>query len=264
MKIQTKNPKISIIIVNYNNARFLTKCINSALDQTYLKKEVVVVDDNSTDNSLKILNNFKKHIVLIKNKKKTPEGSFNQINCYHKGFLKSKGEYLFFLDSDDYFKKNKIKLVMQEFKRKKKLDLICDLPIWKYQKKNIKKKFKQKKFIISSWPRFSPQSCISVKKKFAKEFFKYVMIKKFETLWFDFRIASYTFVKGKDIHIVKKYLTFYRQLDNSASKKFKLFSKNWWYRRNQAHEYIIYLNKKFKIKKSVNLDRVLTSIVNFL
>ena len=145
MKIQSKNQKISIIIVNYNNARFLTKSINSALDQTYLRKEIIVVDDNSTDNSLKILKNFKKHIVLIKNKKKTSEGSFNQINCYHKGFLKSKGEYLFFLDSDDYFKKNKIELIIHEFKRKKNLDLICDLPIWKYQKKKLKKNLNKRK-----------------------------------------------------------------------------------------------------------------------
>ena len=96
MKIQYKNPKTSIIIVNYNNAIFLSKSINSVLSQSYKFKEIIVVDDYSTDNSIKVLNKFKDKIIVLKNKKKTSEGSYNQINCYYKGFLKSKGDYLFF------------------------------------------------------------------------------------------------------------------------------------------------------------------------
>ena len=152
---------------------------------------------------------------------------------------------------------------MNEFK-KTNLDIIFDLPIWKYNNILIKKKFTQKKFAIFSWPRFTPQSCISVKKKFAKELFTYLKIKKFETIWFDFRIASYTFLKNKDVYICQKYLTYYRQLDSSVSKKFKTFSKNWWYRRNQAHDFIMHLKIKFKIKNVITLDRLITRIINFI
>ena len=69
MKIQ-QNKLASIIIVNFNNSKLLNECLNSALNQTYKYKEIIVVDDYSTDNSLKILNKYKKKIKVIKNKKK--------------------------------------------------------------------------------------------------------------------------------------------------------------------------------------------------
>ena len=119
-------------------------------------------------------------------------------------FKKSKGEYIFFLDSDDFYNKYKLSTIIKEFNMKKNLQIIFDLPILKYSIKLDKQKFKQKKFIISNWPRFTPQSCISVKKEYSKKIFFKLNLKKFETLWFDFRIASYTHLKYGDIYIFKK------------------------------------------------------------
>ena len=260
MKKKYKYPKASIIIVNYNNAIFLSNCINSVLSQSYKNKEIIVVDDKSKDNSIEILKKYENKITLIRNIKQTPYGSYNQISSCYKGFLKSKGKYIFFLDSDDYFKKKKIELIIKKFEENRKLNLIFDLPIFKFQNKEIKKKFKQKKFIISSWPRFTPQSCISVKRGFAKEAFRLLTIKKFETIWLDFRIAIYYFLKNKNIYIFKKYLTYYRQLENSASKEYKIFNKNWWYRREQAHEFVSFINKKLKLKDKINVDKIMTKI----
>ena len=101
-----------------------------------------------------------------------------------------------------------------------------------------------------------------IKKDFAKELFLKLNIKKFETLWFDFRIASYTFMKNKNIFVLNKYLTYYRQLENSASKEFKIFSKKWWIRRQEAHDFIDYLFKKNRLKNRITLDKVITMIVN--
>ena len=86
-------------------------------------------------------------------------------------------------------------------------------------------------------------------------------IKKFETLWFDFRIASYTFMKNKNIFVLNKYLTYYRQLENSASKEFKIFQKMV-VRRQEAHDFIDYLLKKNRLKNRITLDKVITMIVN--
>ena len=262
MKIQGKNHLASVIIVNYNNATLLDQSIKSILNQTYKNLEIIVVDDISTDNSIEKLNKYKNKITIIKNKKKTIHGSYNQINSYYNGYLKSKGEFLFFLDSDDFFKSDKINYIINKF-NKNNLNLIFDLPIFKYKKKIIKNKFKQKKFIFSSWPRFSPQSCISLRRSYAKEIFKNVRIKKFESIWFDFRVALYFFLKNKKITIINKHLTYYRQLDNSASKKYKLFSKNWWYRRAQAHKIVDYYSLKLNKKKKMNLDKLITYLVVF-
>ena len=257
------NPLATIIIANYNNEVYLKKCLESVLNQQYKKIEVIVVDDFSSDNSLNILNEYKNFITIIKNKKKTKNGSYNQINAYQLGFKKSKGKIIFFLDSDDYFSKKKITTVINFF-RNKNINIIFDLPIYDFKNKKMKKKFKQKLFIVSSWPRFSPQSCITLRRSYAKELFKVSKIKKFSTIWFDFRIAIYTFLKFKKITILKKYLTYYRQNPNSASTQFKTFSKNWWIRRSEAHDYFSYISEKFKIKDPLSIDKLITKFLKYI
>tara|TARA_Y100000590_G_scaffold83299_1_gene92848 strand:+ start:248 stop:1045 length:798 start_codon:yes stop_codon:yes gene_type:complete len=252
----------SIIIVNYNNAQYLSKSINSVLKQKYKYKEIIVVDDKSNDNSLKILKKFEGKIKLIKNKRKTKIGSYNQINSYYLGFLKSKGKIIFFLDSDDFFSNKKIYEVMNFFKKKKETNLLFDLPIIINHKKLIKKKFSQKYFLLSSWPRFSPQSCISIKRNFAKEIFRVVKIKKFNSIWFDFRLAIYSYLKFNNIIILKKYLTYYRKSENSVSNKYQTFTKNWWIRRSEAHDYFTFATKKLKVKDRITLDKIVTKIMN--
>ena len=93
---QSKNPKVSIIIVNFNNAKYLLKSLETAVSQTYKNKEVIVIDDMSNDNSFEILKNYKPKIKFYINKTKTRFGSYNQINSYLKGIEKSKGKYIFF------------------------------------------------------------------------------------------------------------------------------------------------------------------------
>ena len=189
-----KKPLVSIIIANYNNAKYLDQCINSILKQTYKNFEIIVVDDGSSDNSIKKLKNYKKKINLIVNKKKKSRfGSYNQMNSYYLGFLKSCGDLIFFLDSDDYFHQKKIEKLVKKFDLNNNIDLIFDLPILVYEKKKEFKIFKQKKFILSSWPRFTPQSCISGRKTYIKELFEFCMVNKFNSIWFDFRIATFTF-----------------------------------------------------------------------
>ena len=62
-------PLASILITNYNKEKFLKKTINSCLKQNYKNKEIIFFDDKSSDNSLKIVQKYKK-VFLIRNKKK--------------------------------------------------------------------------------------------------------------------------------------------------------------------------------------------------
>ena len=93
---QKTNERISIIIVNYNNAKYLKKSVDSALGQNYTPKEVIVVDDKSNDNSLEILKSYKNKIKYFVNKKKTKFGSYNQINSFYSGFKSPKVVHIFF------------------------------------------------------------------------------------------------------------------------------------------------------------------------
>ena len=70
MKIKKNNLIASVLIVNFNNARYLTKCLNSIFNQDYKKIEIIVIDDQSSDNSLTILKKFSKKIKIIKTNKK--------------------------------------------------------------------------------------------------------------------------------------------------------------------------------------------------
>ena len=58
-----------------------------------------------------------------------------------------------------------------------------------------------------------------------------------------FRLANYHFLKYGNLNIIDEYLTYYRQIDGSASKNFKFLSKNWWFRRKQAHDFISFWKK---------------------
>ena len=109
-----KKKDISILITNFNKSYFLEKTIKSVFSQKFRNKEILVFDDCSTDNSIKILEKFKK-IKLIKNKRKKFKSSpLNQINGIIELFKKSKGKLIFLLDGDDQFKKNKIRVAVKQ------------------------------------------------------------------------------------------------------------------------------------------------------
>ena len=109
MNIRNKSHTlVSIIIINFNNKKFLDRSVKSVLNQSYPYKEIIIVDDNSNDGSIEFLKKYKKKCKIIINKKKTLFGSYNQINCISKAIKIAKGKLIFFLDSDDFFSLNKI------------------------------------------------------------------------------------------------------------------------------------------------------------
>ena len=86
---------VSILITNYNKGKYLKKTINSCLIQDYKDKEVLVFDDCSTDNSLKILKKCK-NITVIKNKKKNLKVLLSIKFMVYVSFLRYQKEILYF------------------------------------------------------------------------------------------------------------------------------------------------------------------------
>lgn len=97
------NKLISIIVPIYNMEKYLDKCINSIINQTYKNIEIILVDDGSTDKSSKIINKYKKLDKRIKAYYKK-NGGLSDARNY--GIDKATGEYIGFIDSDDYIEKN--------------------------------------------------------------------------------------------------------------------------------------------------------------
>jgi len=256
-----KKIKASVLIANYNNERFLKQCLNSIFNQTYKNIEVIVFDDGSSDNSVKKLKKVKNIILLTNNKKKSIHGCYNQINAYKKAFEKSSGDIIFFLDSDDFFVKNKIETVINYFNKNKKKKIIFDLPI--IIKKNKKRKVSNNFFFFKTyWPYIPPQSCISIERKIFPKLLSKIQIKGFPDIWLDFRIAIFSKYILKDFCIFNKNLTFYRKIYGNVSSNFKYLGTSWWQRRFQAHKFVISFFKINKIKHNKNYDFFLTKTIN--
>lgn len=94
--------KVSIIIPTYNRAQLLPRALETVLSQTYKDFEVIVVDDGSTDNTPEIMKQFEGRVKYIR---KENGGSASARN---RGIEESKGEYIAFLDSDDYWMPEKL------------------------------------------------------------------------------------------------------------------------------------------------------------
>jgi glycosyltransferase involved in cell wall biosynthesis len=88
-------PLVSIIVDNFNYARYLRAAIDSALAQTYKKVEVVVVDDGSTDNSREIISSYGDRVLAVFK----PNGG--HASAFNAGFRASHGSIVMFLDADD-------------------------------------------------------------------------------------------------------------------------------------------------------------------
>ena len=260
----SKKIKVSVLIVNYNNSKYIKQCINSVLKQNYPNIEIIFLDDGSEDKSLEEIKPFKNKILILKKKqKKVKFGSFNQIQSFKECFKKSTGDIIFLLDSDDYFHKKKVSYIVNLFNNNtNNISLICDAPIEKFP--NYQKKVKhKKKFFKTYWPYQPPTSCIAIKRKSFSEILKKVDFQFYSDIWLDFRIiVASVYFQQKNLFI-NQNLTYYRKLDGSASSKFKYLSINWWRRREQAHNYVMFFFKKYNLNCKKNYDYFITKFVNF-
>ncbi len=101
-------PKVSVIIPIYNVEKYLPKCLNSVINQTLSDIEIVCVNDGSTDDSGKVLDKYAKKDKRIKVITQKNQGLAVSRN---NGLSKCEGDYVYFLDSDDYIDKHTLKIL---------------------------------------------------------------------------------------------------------------------------------------------------------
>ena len=96
-------PLISVLVTSYNYEQYISQTLDSILKQTYKNYEVIIVDDGSTDNSISIINEYinkYKNFHLYQHKGHVNKGLPDSVKL---GIEKSKGDYIAFLESDDYW-----------------------------------------------------------------------------------------------------------------------------------------------------------------
>lgn len=123
--------KVSIIIPVYNTEKYLKRCIDSIIGQTCKNLEIILINDGSTDNSLKICKEYEKidkRIYVI-------SGDNHGVSYARNiGMEKATGKYLYFADSDDYLEPTAIERMLQEFENRN-----CELVIAGYNELENKK-----------------------------------------------------------------------------------------------------------------------------
>lgn len=117
------NDLVSVIIPNFNYGIYIDEAIQSVLSQTYKHIEIVLVDDGSTDDSVEKVKRYGNKIRLIETK--------NQGSCAARnlGLLNSSGDFIAYLDADDYWDGDKVELQLT-FLKKSRVDLVfCEMRI---------------------------------------------------------------------------------------------------------------------------------------
>lgn len=99
-----KQELVSIIVPVYNAEKFLNDTIKSVLDQTYSNFELLLVNDCSTDNSVKIIKKYNDKRIKLINNKENSGAAVSRNN----GIKESKGRFICFLDADDLWEKEKL------------------------------------------------------------------------------------------------------------------------------------------------------------
>ena len=215
---------VSILIINYNNAKYLKRAIQSCLQQTYNNVEILIFDDKSKDNSASVLRKFsknKKIKIYFNLRTKKNIAAFDARNGYYYLFNKSKGDLICLLDSDDFFHKDKIIKIIKFFMNNKSYDFVQNLPvILDNKKKNYKKN-----------------------------------TNKFLTVWLGFRLGIFSYFQDKSFSTINKNLTYYRSY--GESKKYPIFGINWFARRLDSFMYLHKITNN-KISNKFNIDYLIT------
>ena len=120
----------SVVITNYNHEKYIGKCISSVLNQTFKNFELIIIENNSSDNSMKIIKSFKdKRIKIFK---------INNGGIIAKsrnlGIKKSKSRWIAFLDSDDFWFKKKLEIVRKKILENKNNHIHTNNERYKFEK----------------------------------------------------------------------------------------------------------------------------------
>lgn len=207
--------KVSIIVPVYNTKDYIIRCVDSLVNQTYKDIEIILVNDGSLDNSIDLVNEkYDDDRIVIVNQDNMGSGQ-----ARNNGIKKASGDYLFFVDSDDFIDKDTISIMMNKMINDKVNLVICDY--YKYFSDD-------NKIHINNIPNYDcnndKQSVIGMPaafcKLFKKEIFDKYDIKFLPGVFFeDNAIIPFACAVSGKYAYVNKPLYYYFQREGSALNK---------------------------------------------
>lgn len=212
---------VSIIVNCYNGEKYLSQTLNSILNQSYKKWECVFWDNQSTDNSKKIFDLFRKKDKRFIYYKSKTHISLNEAR--NLAINKCRGEYICFLDCDDLYKKNKLRHQIQSLKPPDICCCFCNFDILsdknKIQAYNLKANLIFETNSLAKSSIFPGYLSLLIKRKYLNTiknpFFRGGLF------YGDFVLIHELNKIGKIIYI-NKNLCIYRKHDNSSTAKYAL------------------------------------------
>jgi glycosyltransferase involved in cell wall biosynthesis len=255
--------KISILITNFNKEKFLEECILSCLKQNYENLEIIIIDNLSTDDSLKIIQKYSSKLIIKTRNRNSIYGPKNQIDSLVEAFNISNGEIILLLDSDDYILANKVSKIKNILNNNPNVDVIFDAP-FVLTKSGPKVLKLRKKLNDKIWPTTVPTSGISLRRTFFEHCLKSNLFQDYPVLEVDFRINFFAQKILNNHKIINENLSFYRKTNNGVMSQIKFLSHKWWIKRLYAHYFINDLYIKYKIPYDKGYDFYLTKVLVYL
>lgn len=209
--------KVSVIVPVYNTEKYLKNCIDSLLKQNFEDYEIIVINDLSPGDAEEIIKSYNdKKIVYIKNK--TNKGIGYNRNL---GIKKAKGEYVCFIDSDDYVKEDFISK-MYNYSKENNLDLcVCDY-VNVDEEGNKLKEFNLSDFCITNYEENNKILCEINLAPWNKLYKKDMLVKNkiefSETLKYeDLSFVALSIKNSKKIGKINEQLNYYTIHNNSET-----------------------------------------------
>lgn len=206
------NKLVSIIIPCYNDAKYIEQSVNSALNQTYPIKEVIVVDDGSDDETKVILNKLAPQITKLIIQENQGQSSARNV-----GIKEAKGNYILVLDSDDFFEPTFCEKAVAVFERRKEVKIITSF-VNRFIANEIVDVFKPNGGDISQFlsNNQATGSCMFLKSDFEKiNGYDELMRKGYEDWEFYIRLLQ----NGGEAYVIQEPLFNYRLRNDSTTSK---------------------------------------------
>lgn len=217
--------KVSVILPVFNGERYIRKAIESVLNQTLTDFELIIVNDGSTDNTLNIINEFEdSRIVLISQENLGPGAARNS------ALEKATGEYVMYLDADDWFSPDAFEIAYAEAKEKDTDFTFYQMinyddvsgktyPNDWFELKNFDESFEDRVFSPDEIKGSIFDLSVGVCQKIYKISFLREIDAKFpEGIFFeDMPFFYYVLLKSERISIIKRHLYFRRKHDESIT-----------------------------------------------